>query len=322
MPRWGSVFKVSLGRGMINHLHIGIDIGGTKSAVILGDQTGAVRQRRQWPTAQTPGPAALIDCAVRIIGELRQSATIKSVGVSIGGPLDSSNGIIYSPPNLPGWDAVPLKSMLESALGLPVMVMHDAAACALAEQRWACPQATRLAYLTCGTGLGVGLVFDGKPYIGAAGRSPEIGHVRWRDDGPQAFGKRGSVEAYGSGSGLAGLAQYLFPIRWPNGCDGPQLATLAEGGDGDATAVIQTNARTIGGVCALLADTLALDRIVLGSLARYLGEPWLKEVRSVFAREVLESVLQSCPIEPSILGDRLQDCSSLAAALPAQGAGC
>jgi predicted NBD/HSP70 family sugar kinase len=91
------------------------------------------------------------------------------------------------------------------------------------------------------------------------------------------------------------------------------LAILAEGGDPDATAVVQTNAHSVGGVCAMLADTLALDRIVLGSLARYLGEPWLKKVRGVFAGEVLESVLQNCPIEPSILGDRLQDCSSLAA---------
>ena len=193
--------------------------------------------------------------------------------------------------------------------------MHDAAACALAEQRWGCPTATRLAYLTCGTGLGAGFVFDGKPYVGAAGRSPEVGHVRWRDDGPEAFGKRGSVEAYGSGSGLKKLAQFLFPQRWPDGCDGPALAALAANGDPDARHVIATNAQSVGGTCAILADTLALDRIVLGSLARYLGEPWLKQVRATFVAEVLSSIAATCAVEGSILGDRLQDCSSLAAAL-------
>ncbi len=238
---------------------------------------------------------------------------------AVGGPLDARVGVVHSPPNLPGWGAFPLREELRSSLGIAVAVQHDAAACALAEHRWGCPWATRLAYLTCGTGLGVGLVFDGLAYVGAHGRSPEIGHARWRDNGPVAYGKRGSVEAYASGTGLRLLAQHLFPQRWPEGCDGTSLNALAAAGDADAQRVLLESAQAVGGVAAWLADTLALDRIVVGSLARYLGAPWMQQVRETFQREVLPYHAQSCVLGPSELGERLQDCSALAVAVAAAG---
>ena len=300
---------------MTDSLLLGLDIGGTKSAVILGDRNGNVLDRHQWPTADTSGPDALIRHAVEHLQRLTADRPAAALGVSIGGPLDAHRGIIHSPPNLPGWDDVPLKQRLEHALHLPVAVAHDAAACALAEHRWACPDATRLAYLTCGTGFGVGLVFDGISYVGARGRSPEIGHTRYRDHGPTAFNKTGSAEAYAAGSALPRLAAFLYPHRWPEGLPGPDLAALAADRDPDARHVIDTNADAVGHLAARLADTLALDRIVLGSLARYLGSPWLNRVRHAFTAEALPGLAAHCPITPSALGDTLQDRSTLAVAL-------
>jgi glucokinase len=240
------------------------------------------------------------------------------VGVAIGGPMDARIGVVLGPPNLPGWDFVPLQSILENALKLPVRVHHDAAACALAEFRWGAGQeCERLAYLTCATGFGVGLLIDGKPYYGANGRSMEIGHVRYREDGPSAFGKVGSFEAWGSARSLTRLAQWHVPSRWGTKPPTPEeVASVAEGGDVDAMAVIQMNAQAVGDACALVADLLVPNRILLGSLARYLGDPWMAMVTERFAEQSRGGPGEQTEVWPAGLGERLQDLSAVAAALP------
>jgi len=304
-------------------LLLGIDIGGTKSAVSLGNSSGQILLRDQWPSLTSRGPTLMIQdifqhtAALLAQHALSDPSLPSRAGVSIGGPLDCERGIIHNPPGLPGWDAIPLQATLEAQLNLPVRVLHDAAACALAEHLWGDAQKSRrLAYLTCGTGLGVGLIFDGIPYTGTQGRFPEIGHARLHDHGPIGFGKAGSIEAFGSGSGLPNIAAWLFPHRWAQSPpDGELLSQLAAAGDLDALTVLDRSADSVGRVCALLGDLLILDRIVIGSLGRYLGPSWMTKVRARFHAEVLPFVAQNCPIEIAALADRLQDCSSLAAAM-------
>lgn len=297
-------------------LILGWDVGGTKSAIVVGSADGQRTARVEWPSEVQQGPEAMIADFLSAAGKMQAAhPNIKSVGVSIGGPLDGNHGIIHNPPNLPGWNAIPLKARLQAELNLPVNVLHDAAACALAEYRWGCDgkKPARLAYLTCGTGLGVGFVFDGRPYMGAGGRYPEIGHIRLRAEGPTAFGKAGSAEACCSGTGLSLLAGWLFPERWAKQpIDGRRVAELAGESDPDALEVIRTSARATGQLCAWIADTLLLDRIILGSLARYLGDLWLSQARETFRQEVLPFVADNCPVEQSRL-DHLQDLSALAA---------
>lgn len=296
-------------------LVLGWDVGGTKSAAVIGTTSGRILARQQWPSHAKRGPEAMIaEFLTHARQLLQQHPGVTRVGVSIGGPLDSVRGIVLSPPNLPGWDNIPLKQRLECDLALPAGVLHDAAACALAEYRWGAGQKSeRLAYFTCGTGIGIGMVFDGKPYLGAAGRSPEIGHARLWDRGPVGFGKEGSVEAICSGEGLSRLAKWFYPARWPDGCPGAELAKLARAGDADALQIIRTSAQATGRTCAWTADMLFLDCIVLGSLAVHLGDLWLPVVRETFAAEVLDHVCQTCRIVPSQLAD-LQDLSAVAAA--------
>lgn len=301
----------------MEQLVLGIDVGGTKCVALLGDTTGRVLQRVQWPSEAQKGPELMLG---RIEQECRKlidaaPAEVKAVGVSIGGPLDTNHGVILSPPNLPGWDRIPLRDILASSLHLPVLVEHDAAACAMAEYLWGnWGEPEVLGYLTCGTGFGLGLVVNGKVFGGAAGRRPEVGHWRVRDEGPHAFGKSGSAEAMCSGSGLCKLAAWLYPSRWPAGLDGPDLSRLAKAGDQDARAVLLMNARYTGRVCAMLADLLTPCVITLGSLSRYLGQTWLDEVRAEFRRETEPIALDLCRVEPAALGDRLGDVSALAAA--------
>jgi glucokinase len=288
----------------------GVNVGGTTTSVVLGTPDGTLLQRSAWPTQAHDGDALY----AAIAGALRETgADARAIGVAIGGPMNAHTGIILSPPHLPGMHGFPLGERLRADLGLPVAVHHDAAACALAEVRWGADRGARgLAYLTCGTGFGVGLVLEGRAHYGSRGDSPEIGHVRYRDDGPDVFGKPGSFESYGSGSTLPALARRHDPAF--DAVTGDEVAARAARGDPAARAAIDDNAQAVGAACALLADLLVLDVIVLGSLATYLGEPWLERVRATFAREAFADRITSCTLRASSL-EHLQDLSGLAAAL-------
>ncbi len=295
---------------------LGLDIGGHKCCVLAGTAAGEVLDRVQWASRAERGPgpmlAELLDHAGRMAEAHRPVA---AVGVSIGGPLDAASGVVYGPPNLPGWDGIELGRLLSERFRLPVGVEHDAAACALAEYQWGRqrrPQ--RLVYLTCATGFGAGMVFDGNPYYGVLGRSPEIGHVLLDPDGPEAFGIRGCAEAFCSARSLGRIAAWKFPGRWPEPPQPKEIQALAGAGDPDAAAVVAINARMTGRVCALIADFLHPDLIVLGSLSLYLGPSWVEAVRAECRRLALPEAAAHCAIEPPRLGERLQDLSALAAA--------
>lgn len=290
----------------------GVNVGGTTTSVVLGDAHGTIHARRAWPTQARDGEA-LYATIVAALRELAAPGT--AVGVAIGGPMNARRGVVLSPPHLPGMRGFPLAERLRRDLGAPVAIHHDAAACALAEVRWGADRGVGgLAYLTCGTGFGAGIVIDGRARYGTGGLSPEIGHVRYRDDGPPIFGKPGCFESFGSASVLPQLARRHDP-RFA-AATGAEVAARAETGDAAAEAAIDENAQAVGAACALLADLLVLDVVVLGSLAGYLGAPWIARVRDVFAREALPDHARACTIRAPSLPD-VQDLSGLAAALDA-----
>jgi glucokinase len=236
----------------------------------------------------------------------------KRLGVAVGGPLDVAKGIITAAVHLPGLHGIALRDRLEASTGLPVTLHHDAAACALAEWRWG-PNAGSdgLAYLTCGTGFGVGLVVDGKVRYARDGRTPEIGHVRFRDEGPPIFGKPGCYEGYASANALGLLMRWRMP-HLPAATPA-QVVDEARNGNTDARWVLAANEQAVGAACAMLADLLVLDVIVLGTLATYLGEPWIAAVRDVFAAEALDVNVERCVLRSPI--PDIQDRGALAAAL-------
>jgi glucokinase len=294
---------------------LGLNIGGTTCSAAVGTTDGEIILRASWPSEAEKGPDHMIE---RLIAHSRQliaqTATPLAVGAAVGGPMDGQKGIVLGPPNLPGWDCVPLAERLADAFGLPVRVEHDAAACALAEYLWGeKPPAERLAYLTCGTGFGVGLIIDGKPYYGAKGTPPEIGHVRYQDDGPEAFGKRGCFEAFSSMPAMQRLAAWRFPVRWGANPPTPkELDKFILQNDPDALEILAIHARAVGDAVALIVDLLGADRVLLGSASRYLGETWVEMVRQRAKSQT--GYWTKFEVAPASLGDRLQDCSALAAA--------
>ena len=288
----------------------GVNIGGTTTSVVLGGSDGTIVARSAWPT-QTHDGEGLFAAIVAAIAEIAPDAA--AIGVAVGGPMDAHTGTVISPPHLPGLHGFPLGAQLRKVFARPVTVHHDAAACALAEVLWGADRGAKgLAYLTCGTGFGAGIVLDGRARYGSRGYSPEIGHVRYRDDGPDVFGKPGSFESYGAASALPKIARHLDPAY--DAISAEEVAERAARGDAVSRAALEANADAVGAACALLADLLVLDAIVLGSLASYLGEPWVDLVRATFERETLPHHAASCTLRAASLPN-VQDLSGLAAAL-------
>jgi glucokinase len=295
--------------------YLGINIGGTSCSITLGDHEGMILKRTSWKTSEAPGPDATVEKIAGAVADF--DAAPVSAGVAIGGPLNTETGTILGPPNLPGWESVPLRDRLQDRLGIPVCVAHDAAACALAEARFGDHGGVRsLVYLTCGTGFGAGVVLDGHMLAGAGGLHPEIGHWRLLGEGPEAFGRPGSAEALCSGRGLARIAAWRFPERWTDGEVVPEdISRLAGDGDRDALAVVDFHAMMTGRVCAMIAELLCPEKILLGSLAMHMGALWVQPVLRHYREEVLPRIGATVTVAPATLGDRLQDLSALVVAM-------
>ncbi len=181
-------------------MFLGIDIGGTKCAITLGNENGQVIKKERFLTTTVD---ETIENIIRYAKELKGDNKVLSAGVSCGGPLDEEKGIILSPPNLPGWDKIHIKEKLEEALKIPCGVRNDANACAMAEFYFGAGKGTKnMVFMTFGTGLGAGLILNGKLYSGTNGNAGELGHIRLGAFGPSGYGKCGSFEGFCSGSGL------------------------------------------------------------------------------------------------------------------------
>lgn len=162
---------------------------------------------------------------------------IAGIGISCGGPLDSRRGVILSPPNLPGWDEVPVKAYFERETGAPAMLRNDADACAVAEWRYGAGRGCRnMVFLTFGTGFGAGLILNGALYSGSCDMAGEIGHIRAPGDPayrPVGYGKSGSFEGYCSGGGIAELGRAIALEAHPAGPAGLLLPHAAGAGGAD-----------------------------------------------------------------------------------------
>lgn len=238
-----------------------------------------------------------------------------AVSVSIGGPLDADAGVIYSPPNLSGWEAVPLRRLLEKRFGRPTYIEHDAKAGVLAEWLFGAGRGhDNLVFLTLGTGLGAGVIVDGHLCRGHRDNAGEVGHWRMAYEGPLAYGKTGSWEAFCSGSGIANLARYMYPNYWPKDVTASEVTRLARQGDDTANKVIDASAEMLGRGIAYVVDLLSPELVVLGSLAVRAGDLLIPGAQRIVDAECTARNLP-CPIVPAFLKERLGSVSALCAAI-------
>ncbi|MGI6254859.1 MAG: ROK family protein [Acutalibacter sp.] len=318
----------------------GLDIGGTKLAVTVArfeDGTLTVTGKRKLPTP-SGGWQPTLDLLESALGELLEGRRPEAIGISCGGPLDSAQGLILSPPNLPGWDRVPVCSHFTRAFGSPCFLQNDADACALAEWRFGAGQGCRhMVFLTFGTGLGAGLILNGQLYSGAANLAGELGHCRSPQDGspyaPVGYGKAGSFEGFCSGGGIAELGRSLALERLQRG-EAPafcptrgdlegvtalSIAQAAQAGDPTALEVYRCSGRHLGMALALLCDLLNPQRIVIGSIYARSQELLRDAALEVLSREALPGSRAACQVVPAVLGEQLGDTAALSVALNGLG---
>ncbi|MGV8096609.1 MAG: ROK family protein [Mangrovibacterium sp.] len=314
-------------------LFLGIDIGGTKCAVVLGDSSFSIQRKIFFETRVERGWQAILaefQQHIDLILADFPDKSLKRIGISCGGPLDSKKGMIYSPPNLPGWDQVPIVDIFTKKYGVKTAVQNDANACALAEWMMGAGKGTRnMIFLTFGTGMGAGLILDGKLYSGTNDLGGEVGHIRLAPDGPVGFGKAGSFEGFCSGGGIAQLARSVVTEKFKNGlsagfCASPEkipeidakmVALAAQAGDPVANEIIGISAHYLGQGLSILIDVLNPECIVIGSIYARNEMLFKPLVEKVLQDEAIPSALGVCRIKPAALGDSIGDYAALCVAM-------
>lgn len=315
-------------------IYIGLDIGGTKCSVVIGDNTFAIRKKAGFETrTRERGYVEILAEFKSIIRSLLSEFSdynLKRIGISCGGPLDSKKGMIYSPPNLPGWDAVPITAIFTEEFGVETALQNDANACALAEWLMGAGKGTsNMVFLTFGTGMGGGLILNGRLYSGTNDLGGEVGHIRLAKDGPVGFGKAGSFEGYCSGGGIAQLAKTVVAEKLKNNqtvcfcpamdkinlIDTKMVARAAASGDPVAYEIIKTAAEYLGQGLSIIIDILNPECIVIGSIYARNEKLFKSLIEPVLRREAIPAALEVCRIVPSGLGDSIGDYAALCVAI-------
>jgi glucokinase len=317
----------------------GIDIGGTKCTVIIGTVTGErkpyVVDKIITPTKDYPDPYQMI-CKLQQDLEnllsLHQITVndVASIGISCGGPLDSVKGVVLSPPNLPGWDEIQVVKLFMDRFGIPVALQNDANACALVEWLMGAGRGTRnMIFLTFGTGMGAGLILNGRLYNGTNDLGGEVGHIRLAPDGPVGFGKAGSFEGFCSGGGIAQLAKSVIleklknkqPVNFCSSLemaetiDTKMVARAALEKDPVALEIIDISANYLGRGLSVLIDILNPECIVIGSIYSRNEQLFRPVMEKVIQQEAIPSAAAICRIIPAELGDSVGDYAALCVAL-------
>jgi glucokinase len=314
-------------------IYLGLDVGGTKCSVVVGDNTFAIKKKIVFETRTERGYQLILSDFkdnIRLLLREFQGFNLKRIGISCGGPLDSKKGLINSPPNLPGWDRVPVIKIFSEEFGVETALQNDANACALAEWLMGAGRGTsNMIFLTFGTGMGGGLILNGRLYSGTNDLGGEVGHIRLAKDGPVGFGKAGSFEGYCSGGGIAQLAKSVVSERLKKGMpvdfcptadriseiDTRMVAQAAVAGDPVAYEIIRTSSEYLGQGLSILIDILNPECIVIGSIYARNELLFKSLIEPVLRREAIPAALEVCRIVPAELGDSIGDYAALCVAI-------
>lgn len=301
--------------------YLGIDIGGTKSAVTIMSESAGVIAKERFPTQGELGPergvAQMIETGKRLIA----GRNIPAIGVSVGAMFDPQTGCFGAAPHLSSWEGFPLVEKVSEAFSLPVAADNDANACALAERRYGAGRGTQhMAFLTFGTGLGAGLILNGRVYHGASALAGEIGAIRVAETGPPVRGKPGCLEGFASGAGIAGLCKLRLRSFVGETCVNADAtaAEVAKGaleGDAFCLSIMRESGDYLGRGLAILLDLLNLEVIVIGSIFVRCEELLRPPMEQALERDAMSTTRSVCRIVPAELGENIGDFAALALAV-------
>lgn len=302
---------------MSRPLILALDYGGSKltaATVHIGDSTWLRMARRQSPPDHDAAyeQATMLDMAKSLLGGRRPSA----IGVSFGGPVLQSAGLVILSHHIAGWERTPLAAQLASALGAPTAVANDANAGALGEWRFGAGQGCQsLLYVTVSTGIGGGWVLNGSIYDGADGMAGEIGHVVVNPGGALCVcGKRGCLEAEACGPAIARAARARLDMAErerslllalaggsAESITAAHVAQAARDGDDVAVAALEHGARMLGVGLGGAINLMNPERVIIGGGVSKAGEHWQRIVRETARAHALPEIRVA--IQTAALGD-------------------
>ncbi len=321
---------------MRQSLWAGVDVGGTKTAIVLSSAPPEILGRMEFATAPEQGPDQTLQKITASLHSmlLAQGATpaaLAGIGISCGGPLDRNTGVVQAPPNLSTWIDVPIVDILAGEFRCGVSLENDANAGAVAEHRFGAGKGYHdMVFLTLGTGLGSGIIINDHLYCGANDMAGEIGHVRLTRGGPVGYNKAGSAEGWASGAGMAQIAERALMAAERSGrrtalLDGlkngrvtaKDVGLAAQAGDAVARSIVRKSGKKLGEALAILVDILNPECIVIGGIAMRLGEMILVPARESMKKEALAQAASVCKVVPAQLGERIGDVAALCVAMDA-----
>jgi glucokinase len=290
---------------------IGVDLGGTQLRAALADEHGTLYDEVRVRTLVEEGPEAVIGrivaCIARVRTALPRGGELVGVGVGAPGPLDPYEGVVLDPPTMPGWAAVPLRDILAERTGLPIELGNDANAAALGEWLFGAGRGRcNLVYITVSTGIGGGVIADGRLLLGYRGSAAEVGNQI------VDFVTRAFWEDVASGTGLARAAadamiddprSLLHGIATPESVTAADVARAAAAGDELARQLMDREGDLIGVGLVNMLHLYAPELILLGGSV-VIHNPWLIERARTVIRERAFAIYHGVPVELAALGDR------------------
>lgn len=292
---------------------IGVDLGATQLRAVLADRSGQIHATVRMLTEASQGPAAVIERIVACIAQagaaLPVGAQLCGVGVGSPGPLDPEAGVVLAAPNMPGWDCVPLRAILAKRTGLTVELGNDANAAALGEWLFGGGVGRRhMVYLTISTGIGSGVIVDGRLLLGRQGAGGEAGHMIIDVAGCKSW------EELASGTGLAAAAAaamtatpqtLLHDLATPQTVTAAHVAQAANRGDALAETLMQREAELLGIGFANILHLFSPEIILVGGSVVTANPSLLAGARQVVQQRVIADVYRSVPIEVAALGEQV-----------------
>lgn len=303
----------------MSNVIIGVDLGGTNVKAVIVTEDKEVVAKASRPTQASDGPAAVMDLMAQCVQDLMRDKGLEmrqalAAGFGAPGPMNWQTGVVYSPPNLPGWKDVPLADEMEKRLGLPCYVDNDANVACYGEYWLGAGQgAESIVVFTLGTGVGGGIVVDGKLLRGIDGTAAELGHITVQRDGRRCgCGAHGCLEAYASVTGMVRTAREGWDDadtalkgmcdNTPETLTGKLIFEAADAGDAYAQHVFKETATWLGLGAASMVNALNPERIILCGGMIAAGDMLFDAVRETVMANAFEVPARRCRILPAGLG--------------------
>ncbi|MEO1290894.1 MAG: ROK family protein [Chloroflexota bacterium] len=293
---------------------IGIDLGGTRLRAGRLDKNLNFIERTETLTKASEGLEATLQRIKDIIAQVmpEDKSTLKGIGISVPGPCNPETGVVVAPPNLPGWRDVPLSQIINDEFDVPVYLGNDANVAALAEVAVGSAQGYRhVIYITVSTGIGGGVINDGRLILGKTGIGNEVGHMTMLVEGD----KVSTLELEAAGPALARQARQRMEngeetllTELSNGdldtLDGKMIGDAANQGDPMAIEIVKRGGKIVGLGVVNLLHIFNPDVVVIGGGVSYIGDMWFDEVRTaVKAHTIDDDYWKDTPIIPSKISE-------------------